>query len=534
MRLRMAARFRELTIFGTLLLCVRCRYIVDVLLTLETLLTSFKIALHESMKLIHAAQFFLTRNRSPTRNAFDRLSQMMFWEIIARRRLSLGLAPSGHDPLQSEKRGTMRPSRPTKKRASDNPRIAKSTGEVFGDGSILELVSPETDRALRFLLWENGKQTIASRIEHGGRAYELPDMNETIVEAIRFPSDANEYGSAGNLFAEICEVFARYLGIASEEAALLTAWSTSTWFLDCFSSPPTLVISGVDTCHAVTLLRMLGCFCRRSLLLAEIDRSGLLDVAFLQPTLLLNQPGQLPRIWPLFDSSNYHGLCVIGKGRAHRVAGCKAVFAGMMNIKAEGAVRFSLAPGHGGLPTLDAERQAEIAGRFQPHLLMYRLRNLLMVRESCSSVLPRYLVNATARSLIASFRDEPNIAQAITPILRRQEEEERVTAGCDVVRAIIEAIWPSLHNNEEPLIGRIADLVNALLRTRGETLVYSPEEIGSKLRSLGFDRHRSDRGKVLRPCRQNSVTCHQLARRFLLDSPPVAGCADCQPPIVPG
>ena len=427
----------------------------------------------------------------------------------------------------------MRPFRPTEKAASDNSRIEKSTGQVFSDGSILELVFSETDRALRFLLWKKGKQTIAERIEHSGRAYELPDVNETIVHAIRFPSGANEYGSAGNLFAEICELFARYIGSTPEEAALLTAWSTSTWFLDAFSSPPTLLVSGVDTCHAITLLRLLGCLCRRSLLLAEIGRNGLLDVAFLQPTLLLNQPGQLPRIWPLFHSSNHHGLCVLGKGRAHHIAGCKAVFVGMMNIRAEGAVHFSLPPQHGRLPTLDADQQADIAGRFQSYLLTYRLRNLLMVRESCASVLPPDVLNATVRSLIAASQNEPNITQAITPILHRHEEEERVAAGCDVVRAIIEAIWPSLHNNEEPLIGRIADLVNALLRTRGETLEYSPEEIGCKLRSLGFDRQRSDRGKVLRPCRQNSFTCHQLARRFLLNFPPVAGCADCQPLVAP-
>jgi hypothetical protein len=36
--------------------------------------------------------------------------------------------------------------------------------------------------------------------------------------------------------------------------------------------PPTLIISGPDMGHAVSLLRLLGCVCRRSLMLADINK----------------------------------------------------------------------------------------------------------------------------------------------------------------------------------------------------------------------------------------------------------------------
>jgi len=318
------------------------------------------------------------------------------------------------------------------------------------------------------------------------------------------------------------------VGVAPEEAALLTAWSTSTWFPECASSPPTLLISGTDMCHAITLLRMLRCLCRRALLLADISRSGLLDVTFLQPTLLLNQPGRLPKIWPLFGASNHQGVSVLGKGRAHHLAGCKAFFLGMEHTWTDGAVHFALPPARGDLPTLDAQRQAEIARRIQSNYLMYRLRNLQKIRESHSAADPvNFPHTATAHNLAACIEGEPNIAQAIAPILQRQEQDAHVQNGCDIARAIIEVIWAPLHDREEIPISRIADLANALLRSRGETLEYSAEEVGWKLKNLGFCRHRTGSGMILRASRENRIVSHQLAQRLCLNLPPVHGCADC-------
>ena len=423
---------------------------------------------------------------------------------------------------------------PTTNASKDDSTVVRTSGEIFGDGSMIELVKSATDRHLQLLFWRKQQKKIASQIEHRGRVYQPPDVNETLVQAIQFASDARDYGSAHNLFNGVCELFARYIGVTSEEAALLTAWSTSTWFPECASSPPTLLITGTDMCHAIALLRLLRCLCRRALLLTDISRRDLLDVSFLQPTLLLNEPGQLPKIWPLFGTSNHHGVSVLGKGRAHNLAGCRAFFLGMEHTWTDGAVHFALPPARGELPTLDAQRQAEIARRFQSHYLMYRLRNLQKIRESHSAVHPvNFPHNATAHNLAACIEEEPNIAQAIAPILQRQEQDTHVQNSCDVARAIIEVIWAPLHEREEMPISRIADLANALLRSRGETLEYSAEEIGWKLRNLGLYRHRNGSGKILRPSRENILVVHQLARRFCLNLTPVHGCADCvQPEVV--
>ena len=208
-------------------------------------------------------------------------------------------------------------------------------------------------------------------------------------------------------------------------------------------------------------------------------------------------------------------------------------FVGMADIWSDGAVHLALPPACPELPTLDEQRQAEIAKRFQPQLLMYRLCNLRRVHESHSNVRQlKFPDTETAHNLAACIQEDPDIAQAIAPILRRQEQDAHVQRGCDVSRAVVEVIWRTLHEQKEITISRITELTNALLRSRGETLEYNSAEIGWKLRNLGFYRHRNGSGMILRPSRENSLVSHQLARRLCLNLPPVHGCADCVQPEV--
>jgi hypothetical protein len=418
-------------------------------------------------------------------------------------------------------------------RGSTTPRherkVVRTFGEIFSDGSIIELVSPANACQLQLLFWHKQQKKIAPQIEYHGRLYQVPEAQETLLAAIRFPSHAVDYGTAQKLFSEVCHLFARYIGIAPPEAALLTAWICSTWFADCFSSPPTLIISGPDTGHAIALLRLLACLCRRSLVLADINRGGLLGVMHLQPTLLVNQPGQVPKIWNLYSASNFHGVYVPGsQGRVYNLAGSRAFFVGMGNVFSDGAIHIALSSAHPTLPILNAHLQVEIAQRFQSRLLMYRLRNLRKLRETHATVCqPKFPNTEAAHNLLACIQEQHEIAQAMAPILQRQDHDAQVQRGCDVSRVIVEVIWTPLHERTEIAVSRITELTNALLRCRGETLEYSAAEIGWKLRNLGLYRNRNGSGMFLRPSRDISVVVHRLAARLGLGLSPVAGCVDC-------
>jgi hypothetical protein len=415
------------------------------------------------------------------------------------------------------------------KSISEHDSTVVTSGELFSDGSVIDLVSSATDSRLDVLFWHKRRKTVAPQVKYSGRVYQAVDLDETLLRAIRFPSNADDYGTTQKLFTGVCNLFERYIGLAHSEAALVTAWSCSTWFPDCLSSPPTLVISGPDMGHAITLFRLLSCLCRRSLVLADPNRSGLLAVTRLRPTLLVNQPREFPKVWDLCGTSNYNGVYVLSNhGRVHNLACSKAFFGGMAAAPSDEAVHFVLPAAQPELPTLDERRQTEIANRFLPQWLMYRLRNFRSVRESRCDLRQLKLPNSElARNLTACIQAEPRLAEVIAPILQQQDQDARARRGCNVSAAIIEVIWAPLHETKEITISRITELTNALLRCRGEVLEYSAEEIGWKVKNLGFYRHRNGSGMVLRFSKEASLRIHEFGQQFGLNLWSTPNCPYC-------
>jgi hypothetical protein len=404
-------------------------------------------------------------------------------------------------------------------------KIIGTSGELFADGSVIELVSA-TGNQLDVLLWQNNRKKIAPQIEHRERVYKALDLDESLRRAIRFPSSADAYGTNKELFAQIRILFEQYIGLTSPEGALLTAWVCSTWFPDCLSSPPTLIISGPETGPAIILFRLLSCLCRRSLVLAKLDRTALLSLMSLQPTLLVNQPGGSLKILDLWRTSNHRGVYVVlRRGKVQSLVGSKALFVGMEDTSTDEAIHLTLPALHQ-LPPLDDRCEAEIAKRFQGQLLMYRLRNFARVtgRHAVAADVP---TTELAQNLTNCVQNEADIVQAMTPILQRQILDAQARRSCDVNAIIVEVLWASLHEEKDVPISALAARANALLRVRGETLEYSAVEVGWRLRNLGLSRHRNGGGMLLQFSQANNVLIHRLAKQFGLKLPPHIGCGNC-------
>ena len=396
---------------------------------------------------------------------------------------------------------------------------------------MIELVSWATDNQLGLLFWHKHREIIAPQIEYRDRVYQAPDVDETLRRAIRLPKHAADYGTTKRFLAEIRILFERYVGLTRPESSLMSAWVCSTWFPDCASSPPTLMLSGSEIGAAITFFRLLSCLCRRSLILADVNRTGFLSLMPLQPTLLISQPSGSLKILNLWETSNYRGVHVVGSGgKVHNVAGSKAIFLGMAETSNTDAIHLAL-PGQHLLPPLDEHSQGEIANRLLPQLLMYRLCNFRRIRESCCDVRKANFPNGElAHNLTTCIQGEPEIAQAIASILQRQDQDAQGQRGCDVNLAILEAIWSPLHDTKEIAVSRIAELTNALLRCRGEVLGYSAMEIGWRLKNLGLYRHRNGGGMVLRFSQEHCRIVHQLTRRFALNLSSVTDCPNCVQP----
>jgi hypothetical protein len=409
-----------------------------------------------------------------------------------------------------------------------DPRLVTTVGDTFADGSAIELVRSASSGRLALLLRSAGKKKTAAQIEHSGCLYRPPNLDEAIVRAMRIPHDVKPYGSIGKLLHRVREIFEVYAGLPKPESALLVAWSASSWFADSLSSPPTLVISGPDTGSAIRLFRLLHCLCRRPVLLGDLGRSALLALAPLGTTLLINNPDLSPKVRALWNASNYRGFHIFGSGKIRAVSSSKAIFLSMANSQEDESVHLALPPTPRDLPPLDERQLEAIARELQPQLLMYRVRNFDEVRKFSPSKLGSTFVGSeVARNLGASVLGEAAIIGAIAPLLQRAEQEKVARRGCDVHSAVIEVMWSPSHADRELGISRLAELTNALLRSRGEILEYSAAEIGWKLKSFGFRRHRNGHGMILQFSQDNRLLLHQLAERMTLKLQPVPDCALC-------
>jgi hypothetical protein len=116
----------------------------------------------------------------------------------------------------------------------------------------------------------------------------------------------------------------------------------------------------------------------------------------------------------------------------------------------------------------------------------------------------------------------------VAPLLQAHEQALLERHMLDPCVAIVESVWEKSHKEPEMSTDQITQRVEALLRSRGETLTFNAREIGWKLRDLGIARRHNGKCKVVRFSREMRRRIHQLAAQFGLTLPKVAGCADCE------
>jgi len=429
---------------------------------------------------------------------------------------------------------------PTEKTAGNRAINAKpSTGEIFADGAIIELVSGSLGLNKPFLLlWDGKKANIGPFVEHGGCVYEAPDLAPSLCRAMRLPSRTIAYGSARSLFAAIADLFRHHLALPERESRLLASFSISTWLPDCLSTALGLAIFGSEQELGIDVLRLLGCVCRHPLILTELTPGAFRSLPMhLGLTLLLAQQEITPSLHRLLRASSYRGMHSPGSGgKLVDLYGPKAIFCGNdaeLDALSAGVIHVSVTRSEPQSSALTEQAQSEIANSFQPQLLMYRLKNAGKVQESpldlsTFTVATRQL----ARTLALCFPEDSELARDAVQLLRAQDDEVCGQSHRDVNSAIVEILWAITHERKqrEVQVDELAKYVNALLRSRGETLMYSAEEIGWRLKTLNIPRHSSSAGRQILLERGTSRSVHGLARSYDLPCTQRkdAGCPDCK------
>jgi hypothetical protein len=401
-----------------------------------------------------------------------------------------------------------------------------TTGEAFPDGAIIELVSgPAGTNKPNLLLWNGTVATIASELKHDEQTYVAPEIALSLYHAIRLPTKSVDYGSLEDLFSGIVELFRNYLGLSDRQSRLLTAFSMSTWLADRLPIAPGAVISAADEGSGIEVLRLLSCICRRPLLLAEVTPSGFRCLPMhLGTTLLINQQSIKPNLQRLLRASTFRGLHLPGShGNIVDLYGPKAILCGSdseLTCLGDGALQISISPSRSPSSEFDERKQNEISMEFQPRLLYYRLRHLATVNDSqvegaefTSAIRP--LAGAFANCLA----DDQKLAHDTIRLLRPQDDDVKGKRFLDVNCVVVEILWGLVHDPKQKSIQveELAKYANALLRSRGETIEYSAEDIGWSLSKLNIRRHTTSSGRQISLSKDNGITVHQTAAGYRLE-----------------
>ncbi len=239
--------------------------------------------------------------------------------------------------------------------------VLPTAGEYFSDGRILELVSDNSiPGKLALLLWDGKRALVAGRFKVGDRIYVPVSLDSSTLEAIRFPVNAIGYGSVTGLFEKIVDVVNKYFRLPARELHAIPYFVLASWFPEILSTPPTLVISGPSSAEARRLLRLLRCFCRHGVVVAELNPAGFWALPMhLHPTLLIDISGLTHQMRGLLRASGSRGAYIARRGEFMDMRCAKAVYSMESDIDmevSEGMLRVTAPPTDAKSVFLDQKR----------------------------------------------------------------------------------------------------------------------------------------------------------------------------------
>jgi hypothetical protein len=413
---------------------------------------------------------------------------------------------------------------------STNTAAIRTAGDIFPSGAVIEVVSTPTGEALELAMWKDRQLTVAPQISVDGRCFVPLEINPTIRNAMTFPPSAPTFTNSKQLLASLAETFEQFVGFSTSQSVIPAAWTVATWLPEFHYRLPDLGIGGWNMDHAIQLLRLFNCVGRHPLMLTAVNASTLRAIPMeLRPTLLVNQPGMPSRTLELLQAANYRDLMVPGpRGTVMSLASCKAIYLGP-EADHTGRLRVALPSAQSASSRLTDIECRRIREEFQAQLLGYRMEFVSQFyQRSASAVVPQ-ISGRACTSLGACLLDE-EFAARLGAALEYQEQESKAARGRKPELALVEVVWPCMHDAREIQIKTLTRFINTLIRTRGEFYEYNEVEIGRMASNLGLSRVRNGSGMVLRFTTDIQQRLHQLSSEFGLSLTSVAGCRLCEGP----
>lgn len=406
-----------------------------------------------------------------------------------------------------------------------------TTGEVFADGTILDLVRAHDAEDLNLLRWDGHTETVSPSFDRDGKIYRTPPL-DPFSKGMFLPASSQPYGSTSKLFGEVEKILQTFLDLPPTSLTLLTSFVFYTWVADNFQQAATLCVLRSASGSTPVLFRLLRCLCRRALLLGGLTPASLCEMPMVwKPTLLITGHQHSESMGMLLSASSCRDVFV-PRSRALLDLFCPKVifFDDPPDWEVVPAV-YILSPAARSQRVLDDKQAEEIATRFQPKFLHYRLRSFCKVRDSRFDVSDFKSPNRELASyLAASTIDAPGLQTNIVDSLAEQDESLRLELSTDPRAIVLEALLVLCHEHKAAAyVHEIAELANGILDGRHEILSLKPREVGTFLKALGLPTRRLGKaGRGLQLLEGQRKRIHQLAEQFDVRSTGAADCSLCE------
>lgn len=402
--------------------------------------------------------------------------------------------------------------------ATPNLSVVQTGSEVFSDLLVEAVVSPDDPHRLCLETWDGCNSTTMNSVVHQGVTYMAPPIVPGLMRAVHFSPASKPFPSAEKLVASLRQFFVRYAFLLPDAQDLLVAFNLASWFVDCTPLAPILYLVGPENTVRL-ILRLLGCTCRRPVLVGDVDRAALATLPTrLGATLLIDQRQLNRGVTRTLLASTHRDFHVTRGCRCVDIYGAKAFSCDVRPADGdEIGLSVFLAPAPNPLPILTEAEARAARENFQAQLSRYRMvyhAHVGCAEVDCGRFVPA--MRDQAFTWLAPICDCADLRQSVVEALSRQSREAAGKRFSDLKCIAIEAALAFCHQEgvERFFVGEVAESMNDLLQGRHENSKVSPKRAGALLGDVGIFRDRVTKGYKITLTDAVREQIHQLASAY--------------------
>lgn len=394
-------------------------------------------------------------------------------------------------------------------------------GEVFPNGSIVELIGGDRGGNLRLMLWDGVSETIGPLIEYDGVKYEPTQLPASILRELQLPTQSCSHRSTRQLLAGICKLVEDFAGLPATSASLVGRFVLCSWLMEALPVAPALVLVGPDLVRGNQLVALLHCLCRHGLRMTGLTPAAMRSLpSGAGFTFLIGRPIS-DKLGILLDNASCRDQKIPHRGGLLDLFGAQVIHAESMpngEFLSHRSIPIPMIPGGAQLPVFDPDVQHRVAVDFQPKLLNFRRANLSVARQfQFDSSTFAFPMRTLAHAFAAATPDDIELQAEVFDLLREKDDEIRADRRIASSSVAIEAV--RVARSESPggdiYVAELAKIAEEISKRRGGESAFDPGAFGKLLKVLGFRTEpRDTKGIKLRLTKDVSRRCHQLARDF--------------------